>query len=86
MLVWLAIHLSGIAATLLVRMQLGRRYEGLAQLGFLFSLTGVALSTVVGYHACQQMWSLSAVTLAVMIVMAVVDFEGGGSIATNAEA
>lgn len=84
-LVWITVHLVGVATTLLVRMHLGGRYEGLVQRCFLLSLTGVALSTAIGYHTCQQIWSLSAATLASMIIMAVVDFGPERSVATNLE-
>ena len=72
-LVWIAIHLLGIAAPWLVRMQFGNRFEGLAQLGFLICLATIAVTTVVGYHFCMEMWPMSAITLCLMIVLAVFD-------------
>ncbi len=71
---WIVIHLLGLAASVMVRMHLGGRFEGLVQAGFLVSLSAIGLTTVVGYHECLQMWPLSAAALSVMIVMAVVDF------------
>jgi len=71
---WIVIHLLGLFASVMLRMHLGGRFEGLVQTGFLVCLTAIGLTTVVGYHDCLQMWPLSAVTLSLMIVMAVVDF------------
>ncbi len=84
-LVWIAIHVLGIAATWLVRMQFGNRYDGLAQLGFLLCLPTIAVTTVVGYHFCMEMWPLSAITLCLMIVMAVLDLGEANSLHANME-
>ena len=84
-LVWIAIHLLGIAATLLVRMQFGNRYEGLSQVGFLLCLPTIAITTVVGYLLCMEMWPLSAITLCLMIVMAVFDLGNTDSFHANME-
>jgi hypothetical protein len=84
-LVWIAIHVLGIAATWLVRMQFGNRYEGLAQLGFLICLPTIAITTVVGYLFCMEMWPLSAITLCLMIVMAVFDLGESNSLHANIE-
>ncbi len=73
-LAWIAIHVLGIVASWLVRMQLGNRYEGPVRLGFLVCLPTIAITTVVGYHFCMEMWPLSAITLCLMIVMAILDF------------
>jgi len=74
-LAWIAVHLLGIVASVMVRMHLGGRFEGLVQAGFLVCLIAVGLTTVIGYHDCLQMWPLSAVTLSAMIVTSVVDFD-----------
>jgi len=79
-LAWIAVHVLGIVASALVRMHLGGRFESLVQAGFLVCLLAIGLTTVIGYHECLQMWPLSAVTLALMIVMAVVDFNTGHSL------
>ncbi len=79
-LAWIAIHVLGLAASWLVRMQYGNRYEGLAQLAFLVCLPIVAITTVVGYHFCMEMWPLSAITLCLMIVMAIFDLGNENSL------
>ncbi len=84
-LAWIAVHVLGIVAAALVRMHFGGRFEGLVQAGFPVCLIAVGLATVVGYHECLQMWPLSAVTLALMIVMAVVDFNTGHAAPANLE-
>ena len=85
-LAWIAVHVLGIVAACLVRMQFGNRYEGLAQLGFLFCLPAIAITTVVGYHFCMEMWPLSAITLCLMIVTAVFDLGEAEPVRMNIEA
>jgi len=77
---WVVLHLLGLFVSVMVRAHLGGRFEGLVQTGFLVCLTAIGLTTVVGYHDCLQMWPLSAVTLALMIVVAVVDFSATRSL------
>jgi len=84
-LAWIAVHVLGIAASWLVRMQFGNRYEGLSQLGFLFCLPTIAITTVVGYHFCMEMWPLSAITLCLMIVTAVLDLGEPDTLHMNVE-
>jgi len=71
---WAVIHLFSLFAAVLVRIHIGGRFEGFAQAVFLVCLTAIGLTTVLSYRDCLQMWPLSAVTLAIMIVVAVVDF------------
>lgn len=82
-LAWIAVHLLGIVASVMVRMHLGGRFEGLVQAGFLACLMAIGLTTVVGYHECLQIWPLSAVALTLMIVMAVVDFNTSGPLSVE---
>jgi len=70
---WITIHLLGLLAAWLVRTHDGRRYELLVQSGFFTSLLAVAVTTVIGHVCCLRMWPLSAVTLALMIVLAISD-------------
>jgi hypothetical protein len=70
---WIAIHLFGLLAAWLVRTHDGRRYELLIQGGFFTSLLAVAVTTVIGHVCCLEMWPLSAITLALMIVLAIAD-------------
>ena len=70
---WIAIHLLGLLAAWMVRMHGGKRYELVVQGGFLASLLAVALTTVVGHVCCLEIWPLSAMTLALMIVLAIVE-------------
>lgn len=72
-LLWIAIHLVGLFAAWMVRLRAGKRYEALAQSGFFSSLLAVAVTVVVGFVCCLEMWPLSAVTLALMIVLAITD-------------
>ncbi len=72
-LLWIAIHLLGIFAAWMVRMPAGRRYAILVQGGFFTSLLAVAITTMIGHVCCLEMWPLSAVTLALMIVLAIAD-------------
>lgn len=78
---WVAVHLLGLFSSWLVRMRAGRSYELLAQGSFFVAMLAVALTTVVGHFCCQDLWPLSAITLTLMVVFAVVDF---GTSETNA--
>ncbi len=84
-LLWIAIHLLGLVAAWLVRMHEGRRYEALAQGGFFTSLLAVAVTIVVGQLCCLEMWPWSAVTLAIMIVLAIVDLGSADANAITAD-
>ncbi len=70
---WVAIHLVGLFAAWMVRMPAGQRYELLVQGGYFTALLAVAAATLVGQVCCLEMWPLSAVTLALMIVLAIAD-------------
>ena len=83
--VWVTVHALGLAAAWLVRLSAVRRWEGLLQLVFLGSLPLIALATVVGHHFCMNFWPLSALTLALMIVTAIVDFGPRSSVLTPLE-
>lgn len=72
-LLWITIHFVGLIAAWMVRMPAGRRYEVLVQGSFFTALLAVAMTTVVGHWCCLEMWPLSAVTLALMIVLAIVE-------------
>jgi len=72
-LLWIAIHVIGLIAAWMVRLRSGKSYEVIAQSGFFTSLLAVALTVVIGFVCCLEMWPLSAVTLAVMIVLAIAD-------------
>jgi hypothetical protein len=72
---WIFVHLLGLAAAWLVRLQAGKRFETLVQGGFLAALLLVSLATVVGYLCCQEIWPLSAGTLALMVVLAITELE-----------
>ena len=72
-ILWIAVHLLGLLAAWMVRMHAGKRLEALMQAGFFTCLVAVSLTTVVGHSCCLAMWPLSGLTLAVMIVLSVVD-------------
>ncbi|MBX3435406.1 MAG: hypothetical protein KF847_18985 [Pirellulales bacterium] len=72
---WFALHLLGLALTVLVRTTHRRRGEDVVQAAFLATLSVMALGTLAGRHFCWPLWGLSAGTLAVMIVAAIADFD-----------
>jgi hypothetical protein len=71
---WVAIHFFGLIAACLVRIYAGTRAEGPIQGAFLVGLSGVAVATLAGEQFSWPLWTLSAATLAVMIVVAIADF------------
>ncbi len=71
---WVAIHLFGLIAACLVRFYASTRAEGPLQGAFLLGLAGVAVATLAGEQFSWPLWTLSATTLSVMIVIAVADF------------
>jgi hypothetical protein len=71
---WVAIHLVGLGAAWMVRKETSGHRARIAQNSFYACLPLVALITVVGQFLCLTSWPLSAATLGVMIVTAVVDF------------
>ncbi len=70
---WIVIHLVGITAAIVVRSETTGYRQRLAQGSFLACLPIIAIATVVGEYFCLAFWPLSACTLGVMIVTAVVD-------------
>ena len=72
--VWITIHLLGLVAAWGLRMLSGSRFETLTQSCFLLTLLLVSLTTLVGHVCSFELWHLSAATLALMILLAVVDF------------
>jgi len=82
-LLWIGIHLIGLFAAWLVRAHDGRRFELFVQGGFFTSLLAVAITTVIGHICCLEMWPLSAVTLALMIVLPLVDWGTSPSVAVE---
>ena len=82
---WIAIHLLGLLTAWLVRLHAGRRFEALVQGGFFTALLAMAITTVIGQLCCLQMWPMSAITLALMIVLAIVDLRSDESAALSME-
>lgn len=82
---WIAIHLLGLLAAWMVQMHGGKRYGLFVQGGFFTSLLAVAVTTVVGHVCCLEMWPLSAITMALMIVMAIADLGAADSEAFTLE-
>lgn len=72
-LLWIAVHCVGLLVAWLVRLHAAGRFAMLVQAGFFVALLAVAALTIVGHVCCLEMWPLSALTLAVMIVMSIVD-------------
>ncbi|MAT72522.1 MAG: hypothetical protein CMJ58_23730 [Planctomycetaceae bacterium] len=70
---WFALHLVGLSLAILVRTTHRRRGEEAVQAAFLATLSVMALGTLAGRHFCWPLWGLSAGTLAVMVLAAVVD-------------
>lgn len=71
---WVAVHVFGLIAASLVRISAGTRAEGPLQGAFLLGLTGVAIATLAGEQYSWPLWTLSAATMAIMIVVAIADF------------
>lgn len=81
-ILWVGAHIVGLLTAWMVRMHAGKRFEIVVQGGFFTSLLVVALATVAGHVWCLEMWPWSAVTLALMIVVAILDLgaEARGSV------
>ena len=73
---WVAIHLFGLIAACLVRIYANTAAESSLQSAFLIGLAGVAVATLAGEQFSWPLWTLSATTLALMIVIAIADFRG----------
>jgi len=71
---WIAIHLFGLISACLVRVSAGTAAESPFQGAFLLGLAGVAVATLAGEQFSWPLWTLSATTLAVMVVVAIADF------------
>ena len=71
---WVAIHLFGLIAACVVRIYAGTAAESPLQGAFLLGLAGVAIATLAGEQFSWPLWTLSATTLSLMIVIAVADF------------
>jgi hypothetical protein len=71
---WVTIHLFGLIAACLVRIYASTRAEGPLQGAFLLGLSGVAVATLAGEQFSWNLWTLSATTLSLMIVIAIADF------------
>ncbi len=71
---WVAIHLVGLTAAWMVRKETAGYRQRLVHNSFFACLPLIALITVIGQFLCLTTWPLSAATLGVMIVTAVVDF------------
>ena len=71
---WIGLHILGLTAVWMVRIHAGLKSEGLAHALFLASFCSIVLATVVELGCDSTNWTFSAGTLAIMIVVAVVDF------------
>jgi hypothetical protein len=72
--VWVALHITALAAAYGTRVAAGSRLEGLTQAVFYAAMVMIGFAI----WACQQVqagaWGLSAVTLIAMVLTAIVDF------------
>ncbi|QDS99933.1 hypothetical protein [Adhaeretor mobilis] len=82
-LLWLLVHALGLVAAWGVRASNGSRLETLGQVFFLFKLAVIALATLAGHVFCWPLWTVSAVTLGLMIVAVLVEFGGVERFATD---
>jgi len=82
-LLWLLVHALGLAAAWGVRASNGSRLETFGQVFFLFKLAVVALATLAGHLFCWPLWTVSAMTLGLMIVAVLVEFGGDGRLSTR---
>ena len=71
---WIGLHFLGLAAVWMVRIHAGLKSEGLAHAMFLASFFSIVLATVVELNCHSTNWTFSAGILALMIIVAVVDF------------
>jgi hypothetical protein len=71
---WIAVHFLGLTIACLVRIYAESRIESWLRAAFLLALAGVAVATLAGEQFGWPLWTLSAGTMAVMIVLAVADF------------
>lgn len=71
---WLAIHCLGLVAAWGVRATNGSSLETVVQAFFLFQLAIIALTTLAGHVFCWPLWTISAGTLGVMVVVVLVEF------------
>jgi hypothetical protein len=72
--VWIALHLVGLAGACLVRLEMSDSRQRWARGVFLACLALIAGAAVLGDYYCLALWPLSAGTLGIMVVTAVVDF------------
>jgi hypothetical protein len=71
---WIVLHVAAITIAYATRIATGSSFEGLVQFAFFTAMLVMGAAI----WACQQVhagaWGLSAVTLIVMVLTAVVDF------------
>ena len=76
---WVALHVVGLLAACLVRVFAGTAAETPLQLLFLIGLAVVAVVTLAGEQFNWSIWTLSAATMSLMIIVAVADARGEGA-------
>ena len=78
---WAAVHFLGLASALAVRIFHGGAVETPLKGLYLCSLAGVGAAALAGRQFGWPLWTISATTLGVMILVAVAD---GGRVAERA--
>lgn len=70
---WAALHLAGLVAAVLLRIGSNAAAESLLGAFYLLSLSAISVAALAGQQLGCPLWTLSAGTLGVMIVIAVAD-------------
>ncbi len=78
---WVTFHALALASAWGTRVATGSRMEPVLQLAFLAAMAIVGGAALVGRQIDIDVWPASAVTLMVMVIMAVIDVRRAGETA-----
>ncbi|HEX2475808.1 MAG TPA: hypothetical protein VHK01_13740 [Lacipirellulaceae bacterium] len=78
---WVMLHALALASAWGTRVATGSRMESVLQLAFLAAMAIVGAAALVGRQIDIDVWPASAVTLMVMVIMAVIDVRRAGETA-----
>jgi len=78
---WITLHALALASAWGTRVATGSRMESVLQLAFLAAMAIVGGAALVGRQIDIDVWPASAVTLMVMVIMAVIDVRRVGETA-----
>jgi hypothetical protein len=77
-IVWVTLHALALASAWGTRVATGSRMESVLQLAFLAAMAMVGGAALIGRQIDIDVWPASAVTLMVMVIMAVIDVRRAG--------